>query len=293
MSGADSAREGDGPSTLWSRSTRVAAAARGVVGWSWIAAYTFAVLVAELLGDRSGALVGTLAEIVLLLVLLGHAGLTAPSPSFGAVNEDLEDRRDLSRALGVLALLPLLRILSWTIPIPQLNVTVWYGAVGVPVLVSIGSAAYALRMSPGTWGLQLGERRWAQIVIPVAGIVFGYLGFILFQPAALVAKHNLKFAVASGIVLFLCSGVAEELLFRGLLQAVLTELLGEAGLLVSTGLFGVMLLGSGSPGFITYMIAVGLLFSLAVRVTRSVIGVSIARGLMTAGMLVLFPLVLR
>src|SRR5215212_3244527 len=92
-----------------------------------ILGYIAAIGGTELTGARVDPLLGVLADALLVPILLSHFAF-AP-------------RTNHRRIYPVLALLPLLRILSYTMPIKQVPQLYWYALVGLPLLVGAGLTA--------------------------------------------------------------------------------------------------------------------------------------------------------
>src|SRR5881227_941054 len=99
--------------------TRVAFSTTTVV----VLAYSAAIAVAEVIGVLVGVIPALLCHAILLPVLLNHYALS--------------DRAPYRRILPVLALAPLLRILSLSIPFGQVPQIYWYAMIGTPLLVAV------------------------------------------------------------------------------------------------------------------------------------------------------------
>ena len=78
----------------------------------------------------------------------------------------------------------------------------------------------------------------------------------------------------------ICTGFAEELIFRGMMQKAATEQLGAVGgILYVAALFAVLHMGYQSIADVIFVFAAALFFGLVTSYTGSIIGVSIAHGL--------------
>ncbi len=229
--------------------------------------------VAEAILTFGGALPGLVAQGLLMIGLL-RLGWRQESP--------------VQRALLALALLPLLRILSVVMPIEGLGPLLWYGWVGVPLLLGAWLAVRALDLTPA----QIGLRRTAafpQIVIALSGPPLGLAAYALFHPVALVSRTGLE-ALLAAAILIVFAGFAEELIFRGILQATLEEALSFWGVIAGAALYAVAHLPTLIPGYILYMGGVGLLFGWAVRRTGSTWGVIAAHAGFSICLLLVGPL---
>jgi membrane protease YdiL (CAAX protease family) len=98
--------------------------------------------------------------------------------------------------------------------------------------------------------------------------------------------------VAGLPVLLLFSGLTLELVFRGLVQRGLTEVLGRGGIIAASALFAATFLGTESAGYVVFMGLVGAVFGWSYHRTGSIVGVSLAHGLLNVGLLLVWPAVL-
>ena len=245
-------------------------------GWTWripgtlsTGAYVLAIAGAEVLGLAVDARVGAIGHAVVLFALLNHRLLA---------------RGPLADVLVALALVPLLRLLSVTIgfDVPEIY---QYGLVGAPLLLGIAAAARAID-SPALWA---NLRSWSSLRLPVAlsGGPLGLCAYLIARPDA-IDEGTWRTASVVALV-FVFSGVTEELLFRWILQQSLVGVLGAAAPLGSSLLFALVYLGTRPATFAVFIAAVGLAFGIVVARTRSVLGVAIAHGLLMVGAVVLWP----
>lgn len=161
--------------------------------------------------------------------------------------------------LLVLALLPLIRLLSIAMPIPDATPIAAYALVGAPALIGAVLTARAIGLSPA----QLGLRRPASLVAPALIAAIGLpLGLVAravggLSPMAIGDVHPLLFiAVVVPFVVLL-----EELVFRGLLQRVATTHSRLLGIVAPGILYAGMYFGSGSAATVVFMGLTGTLFS--------------------------------
>ena len=236
--------------------------------------YIAAIAAAEVVGVFVGVLLSIGLHAQLVLALLSSYMLM--SETFGR------------RILPVLALAPLLRILSLTMPTPEVPQIFWHAMIGGPLLVAVALTARLLERSWTDVGLRL--RMWpVQLSIALSGLPLSLWGFLFLRPKPLVATFDWRAVAIGSIILVVFSAFTEEVIFRGLLQQVASELFGRAGLLCSTALFAAMYIGSLSPSYTLFMTLVGLIFGWCVRWTGSIWGVVLAHGLLNIGMALIWP----
>lgn len=193
--------------------------------------------------------------------------------------------------LLVLPLIPLLRILSLTMAVEEVPEIYRYAIVGAPLLLTsvllsrlTGLVSIVRSLSWRAVGLQG--------LVALTGIPLSLLAFLIVRPDPLVDGWNWGPLLAGSAILFVFTGVTEELIFRGLLQNALVGILGRAALVWGSLLFVAAYLGALPAGYVVFVAAFGLAFAWLVDRTRSLLGVAIAHGLLNIGMLLVWPLAL-
>src|SRR5919197_778072 len=127
--GAAASASVDGAPRRRPTAAAVRAARVGILAaWS-IPAYIAGIVLAEAVVAVGAPVVGTAIDGLVLLVALNHYALTAPAG-------DRRRRGTPIDALPVLALLPMLRILSLALPLGRIPAVAWYVAIGGPLLVA-------------------------------------------------------------------------------------------------------------------------------------------------------------
>lgn len=113
----------------------------------------------------------------------------------------------------------------------------------------------------------------------------------IITPAPLVPSLDVYHLAVLTIVMIGFVGFVEELLFRGVLQKVLERRLGLLpGLLLTSGIFGLMHSVYGVQMAIAFASGVGLLFGILYDVTDSLVLVSVMHGLMNVFLFGVIPL---
>ncbi len=195
-----------------------------------------------------------------------------------------------TRLFGVLALVPLSRVASLTLAIHQVPRIWWNVAIGVPVLV----AAIAFHCEFGGPPFPARERRPPPargLVVALTGAPLGLAGYWILRPDPLVGSPLWLAAVA--IVVGAVVGLAEELIYRGMLQTVLIDGLGRPGIVVAALVYGSAFIGTRSAAFVAFMIATGLILGVAVRRMGLLWPAVVAHGVLLGGMVVVWPRLLR
>lgn len=138
--------------------------------------------------------------------------------------------------LAVASLIPLERLLALSMPaLPFLRL--YPSALWVLPMILVSVYAYRAQWIPAARPRLLGppaDRRWTPLVIQVGLVVAGAgLGIAAAYTVPYAGSHVLiypDFAKWSGAVLFALAGGAEELVWRGVLQPLATDVAGYAGI---------------------------------------------------------------
>jgi hypothetical protein len=240
-------------------------------------AYLQALAMAEGLTTLRDPLVGMAAHGIILVALLIH----------GSRTDNLRDRRIL---LG-LALAPLIRLLSLSLPLAGRPLLQWYFYIGG--IVYVATLITARLFGLGGYRLGMTLKKWpAQALIGLMGVGLGFVEYLILKPEPLVPSLNLPALIVPALVLTIFTGLLEELIFRGLIQQVAIASFGRFGVNFSAILFAILHIGYGSLADFIFVYLVALLFGLIVLRTDSIVGVTIAHSLNNVFLLLVFPLFL-
>lgn len=245
-----------------------------------IAGYVAALFVAELLLAQGGFLVGGISHMLLLVTLLAHHATTGYAPY-----------RPLLLAL---TLPPLMRLVSLTVTVVDIPQVLWFVMIGLPMLLA---TLLVLRAVPTGVGLLLRTPSDAplQVVVAMSGLVHGLLLYLILRPAALVSVTEPGAVIVAVLALVLFVAALEELIFRGVIQSVAHQVTGSqaAAVVIGSVVYACMFVSADSLLAPLAMLAIGVLFGATVAFTKSLWGVTVAHALMTVGLLIVWPAVLR
>ena len=239
--------------------------------------YLLLLSVAESLIALEAPQPGMILHGVILATLLLHASIVK--------------RVDERRFLRAMALAPLIRLLSMTLPLALFQVTFWYVVVGVPLLIASLLVARIAGITRSMAGLTL-RALPEQVLIGLSGFALGYLEYLILRPAPLVASLSWELLWLPALILLVFTGFLEELIFRGLLQAAAMQHLGRFGMPYVAVTFAVLHLGYRSALDILFVFVVGLIFGSIVRRRGTILGVSLAHGLTNVALYLVFPFIL-
>lgn len=253
--------------------------ARGTA--SILVAYLAAVTIGEAFAARGEAFPAIAVHLAVLFSLVFHAAtMSARAP-------------DLARFLMAMSLAPILRVLSLSVPFWRFTIVEWLAIMSVPLLAACYAVLRALPLPLRAAGLNLGPVRqlpW-QVAVALTGIPLGAAEFLLLRPDPWIADHTLASLAFAIVAIALATGLAEELIFRGILQNVGNRVLGAtSGILYVTVVFAALHLGSGNVADVAFAFLVGLFFAWFVLRTGSLLGVVAAHTLINVMLYLIVPL---
>ncbi|MBI1884977.1 MAG: CPBP family intramembrane metalloprotease [Chloroflexi bacterium] len=196
----------------------------------------------------------------------------------------------LNRLLFSLTLVPLIRILSLSLPLARFDQAYWYLMAGVPVFTATVVVMASLDLRPADVALRL---RWSGWHLPVVllGCGLGIAEYHILRPDPLIDGLALRQFVLPALILLAATGFLEELLFRGVLQQTATAALGWAGVLYVSAVFAILHIGYRSGIDVAFVFAIALIYGWAVKRTGSIIGVSLSHGVTNIMLFLVVPFV--
>jgi len=244
--------------------------------WGTILAflYLLPITLAELLTVVADARWGLALHIAVLTALLVHSSLTMGQPCH--------------KLLLALALAPLIRIFSLSMPLEDIDLIYWYALVGAPLMVAAFVVARTLGLSWQDIGLTLRSLR-VQALVAATGLVFGFAEYFILRPEPLIDGLSLGSVWLPALILLIGTGFTEELVFRGVMQSASSAALGKLALLYVTVVFAVLHLGYKSVVDVAFVFTVGLLFAWTVAKTRSLLGVTLSHGITNIALYLVVP----
>jgi membrane protease YdiL (CAAX protease family) len=237
--------------------------------------YLVALAVAEELTTLTDARVGLAVYGMLLAGLILHTALTW--------------RRPFYKLFLSLTVVPLIRLLSLSLPLASLPLVYWYLIVSIPLFVAAFLIAHTVGFSWRQIGFNL-KGLPVQGLVGLTGLILGYIEYQLLRPEPLTQAFTWDQLWLPTLILLVCTGFAEELLFRGVMQRAATEAMGSLGGLYVAALFAVLHVGHRAWLDIPFVFGVALFFSWVVAKTQSLLGVTLAHGLTNITLFLVFPL---
>jgi membrane protease YdiL (CAAX protease family) len=194
------------------------------------------------------------------------------------------------RLLLALALVPIVRLLSLSLPSLLVPVLDWYVLIGIPALLGILLVARTLRLRPADLGLGRPRRIRPHVLAASSGLLLGLPAYLISRPDPMVAIPTPFLIAQAAVILAVFGGFLEELLFRGLIQSVASSVLARGGIIVSSLTTTIMYASSLNVRYILFMTLVAIFFGLVVRRTGSIAGTTGAHAILLVTQLVVWPL---
>jgi membrane protease YdiL (CAAX protease family) len=232
------------------------------------------IVVAELVTALFSAQVGFALHALLVLVLAIYRGVV--------------HRQDEQTFALALLLAPLTRILSLALPLDRFPPLAWYLIASIPMLIAAAMIAHKLGLSRHELGLHAGNLG-LQLMVAAGGLGLGAAAYLILEPAPLIADWSAGNVWLAVLILLICTGLAEEMIFRGVLQWTSTAVLGPQAMLYGALLFAALQIGFLSLAHVCFVCAVGLIFACVRHWSGSIIGVSLAHGVTNVMLFLVMP----
>lgn len=244
-------------------------------------AYLVAITGAELITAVLDPMLGILCHLVILGSLLINSALSGTD----------EDRNFLLS----LVIAPVTRIISLGMPLVLFQQEWWYLLTSIPLFATAYAIIRTIPLQRQQIAIQLPAwRDWPLTLVVVAsGALLGLMEFLILRPEPLTGSLSLTAIALPAAILMVCTGVIEELIFRGILQTTGTKVFGTwRGIAYVSLLFGALHIGHLSVVDVVFVTAVALYFAVIVRRTRTLLGVTIAHGITNIMLFVVLPLLM-
>jgi len=197
----------------------------------------------------------------------------------------------LAPLLVAASLASLVRVFSLAVPrypffqtpdMSPLRTIPWLALVSIPLLVSIVAVAYVQGLHPLDLGLLI--TRWKdgllQLAIALTGIPLGLVEFAILRPQPWIEALAVGPLLVAGLVIFLATGLSEELIFRGILLRRAVDALGQRrGLVYVTAIFASLHIFFLSGVDLVFVFAVGLFYGFVVLKTKNLWGAILSHSL--------------
>lgn len=244
----------------------------------WI--YVIVLGLTEIVSDIIAPLIGIWLHAILAAVIV-----------YRATTEKDAARRQF---LWVLAILPLVRIVSFAISSKTLPGVWYYVLAETPLLGAALTAKQVFQLSWRDVGM-VWPKKWALVTVTVVTSPFlGLLESRLIHPGALIPRLTWGQALLPSILLIVFTGLSEELLFRGLLQHYSIPLLHYwRGILYVALAWSLLHIGWHSGLDVVFVFTVGLAWGWIREKTGSIVPTILGHGLANIVLFLIVPFVVK
>jgi len=197
----------------------------------------------------------------------------------------VKSERNFYIALG---LAPIIRIVLLAVPgILVISQYLWYIIASIPVIAGIISLSRVINFSPDYIGLNL-SKPFIQFLVTISGVGLAIVDYLILKPVAWNSTLTIQETLLPAIVLLIFTGLIEELSFRGVMQRA-SMAVTSYGWVFIAAVYGVLQIWQGSILHCVFCFGVSLFFGWIVKKTRSILGVSMAHGLINIGLFLVLP----
>ncbi|MFC2014419.1 lysostaphin resistance A-like protein [Chloroflexota bacterium] len=235
-----------------------------------------AIILAEVITVAVGPVLGIICHIILLGSLLLNSALTS--------------EQNYQQLLLSLALVPLIRILSLSMPLADIPQVLWYPIIYVPLMIAAFQVIRILGFSLDQIGFNF-RRIYIQLAMALTGFLFGIIEYFILAEEAEITGLVLKETwLLSAFLLIVTTGFVEELIFRSVLQRTATQIFGNWGIVYVSLIFAFVHLIHYSLLDIGFVFVIAMFFGWVVKKTGSLVGVTLSHGVANIVLFLVAPL---
>jgi hypothetical protein len=188
-------------------------------------------------------------------------------------------------------LLPLLRLINFSMPVFSEMVLYRYFYVYIPLFIPIFLIIRHQNFSSVQLGLSFKKFLLYLPLSLVIALLIAEVEYYIYPTVPLVPSLSFYYMVDIALIMIFCVGLVEELVFRSLLQTRLEGVFGRTlGLIATSLLFGVMSATHGIGYGIIFASLVGLILGYMFIKTRSLPFVALTHGLVNVFLFSIIPL---
>lgn len=237
----------------------------------------FVILSAEAIFTFVSIPVGVIIYLTLLISLLVIALMKHQEPNYPLFT--------------ALTLIPLFRIISISLPMTGLPELFGIIVVSVPLFLTGIMISKTVSLTPKAMGFKI-SKLYQQLLIALSGLPLGMIRFYIIRPESnRISVAPIEIIVWAATLLGV--GLLEEFLFRGVLFHVANQFLGnnKAMFFISL-LYATLAISSKSLFNIIFAFLLSILFCRIIIWKESIVGISLAHGLMNITFYLICPQIL-
>jgi len=238
--------------------------------------YLLAVVIAEVLTALYMPMWGIVCHIIILTAVILHSAIAS-------------EYRYRPLVLS-LALVPLTRIISLSIPLVNIPQIWWYPIIYAPLLAAAFMVVHILGYRAEHVGLTFKLRLLpTQLAVALTGLLFGVGEYYILKVEPLIDELTLQEVWLPALILLVSTGFVEEFIFRGVIQRAAVEAFQWRGIVYGSLLFAILHMGFLSWIDVLFVFVIALFFGWVVKKTGSLLGVTLAHGITNTILFLIAP----
>jgi membrane protease YdiL (CAAX protease family) len=237
--------------------------------------YLLALLLAEYTTSYINKSWGLTMHVVILFALI--------------INSSMVSSSEFANLLRSLIAIPIIRIIGLSMPLIQIDPFFWYPIVAIPLFAAAIVIARSQKLGWKDVGLTL-EGWPIQILIAITGIFLGFIEYLILRPEPLVPTLSLYTLIGVFIVLLVSTGLAEELLFRGIIQSNAQKVFRPLfAILITALIFTTMHMGWMSLVDYIFVFCVAVIYGYIFYKTNNILGITLNHGISNTILFIILP----
>jgi membrane protease YdiL (CAAX protease family) len=164
------------------------------------------------------------------------------------------------------------------------------------VAIPLFSASIIIARIQGLGWKDVGLRRlnwdeWpVQILIGISGIILGCIEYLILVPEPLVPTLNIYTLITGFLILLISTGLAEEILFRGIIQSNAQKVFRPSfAILITSLIFTTMHMGWMSILDYLFVFIVAIIYGALFYKTNSIVGITLNHGISNTFLFIILP----
>ncbi|MCK4444968.1 MAG: CPBP family intramembrane metalloprotease, partial [Thermoplasmata archaeon] len=161
----------------------------------------------------------------------------------------------------------------------------WLFVISFPLLAATFATMNVQRLRRVDVGLTLGDKSkvWIQVMVVLVGAPLGIIEFLILRPDSWIPSFDALNVIIGVIIILVGTGLAEELIFRGVLLHNSEKVMsGPMALLFVSLVFTALHISFLSTVDLGFVFFVAVLFGVIVQKTGSIVGVVGAHTLLNS-----------
>lgn len=240
--------------------------------------YLALIIISEIINAYYSIEAGLIIDVVIICILLFHSSL---------INDD----KEYTNLLRAMIILPMIRIIGLSVPLMQVQALYWFPIIAIPLFAASITLIRTQKLKRKNLGLNLGNIP-VQLLIASSGFLLGFIEYKVLAVKPLISTFDPLMILFAGSILLISTGLAEELLFRGILQQNTEKIFGSLfGLLYASLLFTSLHIGWKSGIDIIFVFAVSMFYGYMFQKTRSLFGITLSHGISNTVLFLIMPFI--